>query len=322
MSSEKKPVAEIKTTVYADKQGNVQAGTGTNAANLGAQYGDRTEGNQNWGQTGSVMAPTVPSTSELKEAAREYTQDATAKVSATASNLSSKVASKVPETPSTQDLKEKAQESVETAKSYANQAYDSVASTLGLASSTTKEKASDTSAAVRDKWEEGKEKVSGAVEHTREKFGELGHTVGEKMEAGRDTLEENLHSGQDKLAETYESGKHKAMEAKDYTMGTSTNVVERVKESVGSATESLQQKGHEWAESAQHTLEAAREKAREVFSGAGAKVDEATSSQTTTTTTYGTNVKESPAEIRIKTTESSPGNVDKIKVETRATGTE
>lgn len=61
-----------------------------------------------------------------------------------------------------------------------------------------------------------------------------------------------------------------------------------MKETADSTTSAIQHKGHEWAESAQSTLEAAREKAREVFTGTTSKTMETPSGTAEIKTSPGT----------------------------------
>lgn len=247
----KEPVAEVKTTVYADMSGTQESMRSGQA--YAADLVDRTEGNQNWAETGG----------ELGSRSTDYNQ---------------------------QDLKSMANETAYVA---------------GQQSST-----STTSGTM----EQGKEKLAHAVDYTKDKFHQATAAASQNAEVGKE-----------KLGETYDAGAQKLHNAKDYTVESSQTMVDKLKDTVGSTTSALQHKTHEWAESAQHTLEHAREKAREVFTGAGQKVEEAQHKMSSTmsgpsSTTYGSAYQAGDAtEIKVKAQEAPSGGIDSIKVEAKST---
>jgi len=247
----KEPVAEVKTTVYADMSGT-QESTRSGQA-YAADLVDRTEGNQNWAETGG----------ELGSRSTDYNQ---------------------------QDLKSMANETA-----YVAGQQSSTSTTGGT-------------------MEQGKEKLAHAVDYTKD-----------KLHQATAAASQNAEVGKEKLGETYDAGAQKLHNAKDYTAETSQTMVDKLKDTVGSTTSALQHKTHEWAESAQHTLEQAREKAREVFTGAGQKVEEAQNKMSSTmsgpsSTTYGSAYQAGDAtEIKVKAQEAPSGGIDSIKVEAKST---
>jgi len=225
--------AEIKTAVYQ------------------ADLGDRTEGNQNWGETGGDLADRT----SWSDKAREVGSEASDKAREMGYAGEGKLAS------TTDSLKTKAAETGEVLKEKWEQG---------------KEKAAEV-------WEQGKQKASDTYQVAKEDAAIAKSKMDEKMEAGKEKAAEMYDSGKQKAVDTYESGKMKAadtyesgkMKAADTYDSAAQKLepkepglMDRVKETVGTATHNVQVKSHEWAESAQNTLEAAREKAREVFVGA------------------------------------------------------
>jgi len=192
---------------------------------------------------------------------------------------------------------EKASEMAQRAKESAASAAENVDEKVSQVKDSVTQTAADTSEAIRAKWEEGKETLGEALQAGKEKLTHVSEVAGEKFGTAKTRIGEAIEADKEMLAQ------------KESTPG----VVERV-------THSLQQKGHEWAESAQHSLEVAREKAREVFVGAQQKADETSISGKSNEPVFlkGGELAYGGAgttEVKVKTNEPA-GNV---KVETQTT---
>jgi len=295
----KQPVAEIKTTVYA------------------AEMGDRTEGNQNWAETGGDLSSRTPPMQEMKDTAAVKAQEVKETVGSYAQSAKESAAHAYESAKET--VSDYAQRARETAHQYGqeskgtamytpNSAYatSGYAQTTDLSEQEIKDRANETAEVAREKLGYDQEVYTGVGQQKP-----TSEVVGEKMAAGKE-----------KLGEAYDSGAQKLHAAKDYTVETSHNVVDRLRETVGSTASALQHKTHEWTESAQHTLEQAREKAREVFSGTGQKVDEAANKMSSTSTTgyadtYTTTG--DTTEIKVKAEEGPTGGIDRLKIEAKST---
>jgi len=302
----KEPIAEIKTTVYA------------------AEMGDRTEGNQNWAETGGDLSSRTPTMQEMKDTAAVKAQEAKETVSSYAQSAKSSAAHAYESAKET--VSDYAQRARETAHQYGQESQskgtamytpNSAYATSGYAQTST------TSAGLSEP--ELKERANETAEVAREKLGtydqEVYTGVGQQKPTSQ-VVGEKMAVGKEKLGEVYESGAQKLHAAKDYTAETGHNVVDRLRETVGSTASALQHKTHEWTESAQHTLEQAREKAREVFTGAGQKVDEAANKMSSTSTTgyadtYTTTG--DTTEIKVKAEEAPTGGIDRLKIEAKST---
>jgi len=285
----KEPVAEVKTTVYADKNtsagsiGGILGSTGTQktGAAYAADLVDRTEGNNNWSETGGERLDQQ----DLKDLANK---------TASAANY------QAPVSRATTEVKASATSAAANANVKAQQGKEALSHAVEVG----KEKLHQATATAGHNVEVGKEKLS--------------HNV----EVGKEKLSHNAEVGKEKLGETYNAAGQRLTEAKDYTVESSQSAMEKLRETAGQTATTIQTKTHEFVETAQHTLEQAREKAREVFTGAGQKLDEAQSKLHTTNVTgpTATTYQAGDAtEIKVKATENPSGGIDKIKVEAKAT---
>jgi len=276
---------EVKTTVYT------------------ADLGKRTEGAENWNQTASASPNTEPTFGEKASAAGQQAKEKATELGQQAKEKAS-------------ELSQQAKESAYSASASAKQSAQKASETVQEKWEEGKEKVSEALEAGKEKlapkWEEGKEKVNEAVEAGKVKLAHASDVAGQKYEEGK----EKLSHASDVAGEKFEEGKARASES------TQPSVIDRVKETVGSATHSvvesaentasvLQQKGHEWAESAQQSLEAAREKAREVFVGATSKSDDTVYVKPGETAYGGAG----QTEVKVKSDETLGGG-NRIKVET------
>lgn len=303
----KQPVAEVKTTVYA------------------AEMGDRTEGNQNWAETGGDLSSRTPTMQEMRDTAAVKAQEAKETVSSYAQSAKESAAHALESAKETvSDYAQRARNTADqythhdTSRGTAMYTPNSAYATSGYAQTGT-----TTSTGLSE--QDLKERANETAEVAREKLGTYDQEVYTGVGQQKPTSEvvgEKVAVGKEKLGEAYQAGAHKLESAKDYTVETGHNVVERLKETVGSTASALQHKTHEWTESAQHTLEQAREKAREVFSGAGQKVDEAANKMSSTSTTgYGNTYTTTgdTTEIKVKAEEAPTGGIDRLKIEAKST---
>jgi hypothetical protein len=172
-----------------------------------------------------------------------------------------------------------------------------------------------------------KDKANQAADVARDRVGMYDsstYTGTGQQQPTSEVMRDKMEMGKEKLGHVYEAGTQKLHTAKDYTMETGHNVVDRLKETVGNTASVLQHKTHEWTESAQHTLEQARDKAREVFSGTGQKVDEAANKMSATSassTAYGSGTYQAgdTTEIKVKAEEAPTGGIDRLKIEAKST---
>jgi hypothetical protein len=236
---------EIKANVAPGETAKIQTAVYT------ADLGDRTEGNQNWAETGGALEERSSGT--WTEKAREVGQEASDKARELGYGTEQKLAS-----------------GTETMKGKASQAGEYMKETL----------------------EQGKQKAEELYEAGKEKLSQAQEKVGQTYEQGKMKAGETWEQGKMKAGETYEVGKEKLSAQKEPVMTTQPQhgVFDRVKETVGTAT-------HNIAESLEH----AREKAREVFTGS---------------TVTGTTTKmDAPAtEVKIKT-EPARGTVNRVEVD-------
>jgi ElaB/YqjD/DUF883 family membrane-anchored ribosome-binding protein len=308
----KTPVAEVKTTVYA------------------AEMGDRTEGNQNWGETGGDLSSRTTTMQDVKDSAAEKAQEMKDTVSQYAQ--------------SAKDTAGQAYQSAkDTVSDYAQRAKDTANQYPGTGSTTTSSYSAMSGDAMYTpnsayatsgyaqtsdlSQQDLKDKANQTADVAREKVGMYEantYTGTGQQQPTSEVMREKMEQGREKLGQAYEAGAQKLHNAKDYTMETGHNVVDRLRETVGSTASALQHKSHEWSESAQHTLEQAREKAREVFSGAGQKVDEAANKMSATSassTAYGSGTYQAgdTTEIKVRAEEAPTGGIDKLKIEAKST---
>jgi len=134
-----------------------------------------------------------------------------------------------------------------------------------------------------EKAELGKEKLAETWEQGKTKMGEAVETGKEKLEYGKEKAAYDAELGKEKMGQMYQGAKPES----------SHGMLERVKETVGTAT-------HNIAESLEH----AREKAREVFTGASPYGKEQTYLKTDQPVT----------EVTVKT-EPAPGAVNRVQVD-------
>jgi len=235
----KQPVAEVKTTVYA------------------AEMGDRTEGNQNWGETGGdlssrTMMQDVKETAsekaqEVKETVGQYAQkakDTADQAYQSAKETVSDYAQRAKNTANeyaadTKDASNQYQGTRTTTSSYSAMSGDamytpnSAYATSGfnesgssdLSRQDLKDKANQTADAALDKvgmYESSTYSGTGTQQPTSE-------VVRQKMEQGKE-----------KLGQAYDAGAEKLHTAKDYTVETGHNVVDRLRETVGSTATAIQ----------------------------------------------------------------------------------
>jgi ElaB/YqjD/DUF883 family membrane-anchored ribosome-binding protein len=278
--------AEVKTTVYT------------------ADLGDRTEGNQNWSETGGDLGSrTTQGTSEMAQKAKVVGQQAADSAKQTASNVA-----------------DSAYNAKETVKDKAANLKESADQT-----------AAQTSASMQSKWEQGKEKLGQVAETAKEKAYHASEVAGEKYQQTKVAAEHNLEAGKERLGQTYDATLHKTQDATQSVKEGTHGLMDRVKETFGSTSHSIQetagntasaiqQTSHNLVEQAQHTLEAAREKAREVFAGAQQDMPTTTTSKDTMYVKPGeTAIGGTPTvDVKVKTTDTT-GDVDRVKVQTTTT---
>jgi hypothetical protein len=319
----KQPVAEVKTTVYA------------------AEMGDRTEGNQNWGETGGdlssryTMQDVKETASEkaqaVKETVGQYAQsakDTAGQAYESAKETVSDYAQRAKNTASeyaadTKDASDQYQGTRTTTSSYSAMSGDAMY-TPNSAYATSGYSQSGTSDLSQ---QELKDKANQTADVAREKVGMYESSTYSGTGTQQPTSEvmrQKVEHGKEKLGQAYDASAEKLHTAKEYTVETSHNVVDRLKETVGNTATAIQHKTHEWSESAQHTLEQARDKAREVFTGAGQKVDEAANKMSATSassTAYGSGTYQAgdTTEIKVKAEEAPSGGIDRLKIEAKST---
>jgi len=254
---------EIKTTVYTGAGG---AG-GYSGSGYTADLGDRTEGNQNWMETGGE--------SQWSDRAREVGHDASDKARELGYGAEQKAAG------ATQAVKDTAARTGEVLKEKWEQGKEK----LGEAMEAGKEKLAYGQEKAAEKVELGKEKLGQTWEQGKAKMGEAIETGKEKLEYGKEKAVQEYEVGKEKMGEMYQGAKPES----------SHGMLERVKETVGTAT-------HNIAESLEH----AREKAREVFTGASpyGKGEQPTYMKTDQPVT----------EVTVKT-EPASGTVNRVQVD-------
>jgi hypothetical protein len=275
--------AEVKTTTYSAGGSSYpaggssySAGGSSSATGYTADLGDRTEGNQNWMETGGEMQERTPWSDKAREVGHEASDKARELGYATEQKAAG----------ATQTLKETASKTGEVLKEKWEQG---------------KEKRGEVMEAGKEKLQYGKEKAAYEAELGKEKLGQTWEQgkvkMGEAMEAGK----EKLQYGKDKAAYEAELGKEKAAQmyqsatTSKPTEATHPGMLDRVKETVETAT-------HNIAESLEH----AREKAREVFTGASPYGKEQP--------TYGLKTDQPVTEVRVKT-EPASGTVNRVQVD-------
>jgi hypothetical protein len=295
---------EVKTTVYT------------------ADLGDRTEGNQNWGETGGEFGSrTSQSSSDMAQKAKLVGQQAADSAKQTASNVADSAYN------AKETVKDNAYYAKESAKDTANRAAESASQTAASlkesasqTAASAKESAAETSASMQSKWEQGKEKLGQVAETAKEKAYHASEIAGEKYQQTKVAAEHNLEVGKERLGETYDATLHKTQDATQSVKEGTHGLIDRVKETAGNTATVIQQKSHDLVEQAQHTLEAAREKAREVFAGAQQDVSTTTTSKDTLYVKPGETVIGGTPEVdvKVKTTDTT-GDIDRVKVQTTTT---
>lgn len=216
--------AQIKTSVYT------------------ADLGDRTEGNQNWSESGGELQDRTPWSdkarevgSEASDKARELGYGAEQKLSSGTETLKQKAA----------EAGEYMKETYEQGKQKAGETWEQAKQMTGQAVETGKEKLATASQKAGETWEQGKMKAEETWEKGKMK-------AGETYEAGKEKLAVGEEKAGQKMGEAYDTTAIKAQESKEASHG----MLDRMKEGMETA-------GHTLAESLEH----ARERAREVFTG-------------------------------------------------------
>jgi len=164
----KEPVAEVKTTVYADMSGT-QESTRSGQA-YAADLVDRTEGNQNWAETGGALGSrsTDYNQQDLKSMANETAY----------------VAGQQSSTSTTGGTMEQGKEKLAHAVDY------------------TKDKLHQATAAASQNAEVGKEKLGETYEAGKEKLGETYDVGAQKLHNAKDYTVESSQTMVDKLKDT------------------------------------------------------------------------------------------------------------------------
>jgi len=252
---------KIETTVYP----GASSGYSASGSSYTADLGDRTEGNQNWMETGGET--------QWSDKAREVGHEASDKARSLGYAAESKTAG------ATQAVKDTAAKTGEVLKEKWEQGKEK----LGEAVEVGKEKLVYGQEKAAQGYEHGKEKMGQTWEQGKAKMGEAVETGKEKLEYGKEKTAQEYELGKEKMGQMYQGSKPES----------SHGMLDRVKETVGTAT-------HNIAESLEH----AREKAREVFTGASPYGKEQTYLKTDQPVT----------EVTVKT-EPAPGAVNRVQVD-------
>lgn len=224
---------EVKAQLRPGETAQVKTSTYT------ADLGDRTEGNQNWSETGGELPSWNDKAREVgteaSDKARELGYGAEAKLQSGTETLKQKAA----------ETGEYMKETYEHGKQKAGETWEQAKQMTGQAVETGKEKLATAQQKAGETWEQGKMKAGETYEAGKLK-------AGETYEAGKEKLAAGQEKAGQKMGETYDTTAIKAGESKEASHG----MFDRVKESMETA-------GHTIAESLEH----AREQARQVFTG-------------------------------------------------------